>query len=779
MNTRLSVLFISFLSFTTALKASAYQTGTIRGTVIDAVTAEPLPGANVVVQNTDPLIGTATNQRGQFVLKNVPLGRHNIKVSFMGYKPAIRPSVLVSSGKETVLQIELKQQVFKGEGVVVSPGQQKDQPLNEMAVVSSRSFTVEETRRYAGGLDDPGRMATAFAGVTSSGGIQQNALVIRGNAPKSVQWRLEGVEIPNPNHFAGLSVAGGGGLTLFSGQLLSDSDFMTGAFPAQYGNAISGVFDINFRSGNPTRREHAAQIGLNGLEIASEGPFAGNGSSTYLFNYRYSTLALLMPLLPTEGSIRYQDLSFKMDFPSTKAGRFEIWGIGGWDGQNMDPTYDKKDWKYESWDREKYDMSLGVGASGISHKLLLGPNSTLKSSIATTVNYTSLAQQRLDDEVELQPNLGIHNTTGTVVARSILNHRFSSRHINRTGFSVQYLYYNMKVDVAPDDQPPLQTYIDGRGSSQLVHAFSQSRFTLSPSLTLQAGIHTQWFTLSNEKNIEPRAGIEWQLSGRSSINLGYGLHSQIEDLRVYFARPEQGYPNQSLGMAKAHHLMAGYNLKFSENTRLKVEAFDQALYDVPVIADSSFSMLNFEQDWTFRDALVNEGKGRNYGLELTLERFLNDGYYYLLTGTVYNSRYKGGDGQWRNTRFDQDFSFNLLGGKEFTWAEGRKVLGVNGRISYTGGQRHTPVDQSTSKATEQVKFNEQQAFEMKFPNKLIADLTLTYRANHHSYNSIWALQIKNLLLEKDLSYAYNFQTNHIDLVKEGTLLPILSYKIEF
>lgn len=691
----------------------------------------------------------------------------------------IRTEVLVSSGKETVLHFELKEQVFEGEEITVSPEIDKAKPLNDMAYVSSRSFTVEETRRYAGGLDDPSRMATAFAGVSSGGGIQQNALVIRGNAPKNVQWRLQGVEIPNPNHFAGLSVAGGGGLTLFSGQLLADSDFMTSAFPAQYGNALAGVFDINFRSGNMKQREHAAQIGINGLEFASEGPFSENGNSTYLFNYRYSTLALLMPLLPTEGGIQYQDLSFKMDFRTSNAGRFEFWGIGGWDGQQMDPTMNKSEWEYELWDRIKYDVNMGVGATGMSHSITVGANSTIETSLAATANHTDWQQERLNQNVELEPNLSVKNTTGRLTARSMLDHRFNNRHLNRTGFSIQHLYYDMGVRIAPDDQPPLSTYIDGVGNSQLVQAFSQSRFTLSPKITLQAGFHSQWFTLNDEITIEPRIGVEWQLTNKSSLNLGYGLHSQLEDLRIYFVQPNSGYPNKSLKMAKAHHFVLGYDLKLNQNTRLKFEAYDQELYDVPVIADSSYSMLYFVQDWTFNDPLVNNGRGRNYGLEVTLERFLNDGYYYLLTGTIYNSRYKAGDDEWRNTRFDQDFAFNLLGGKEFMWKDGQRVLGVNGRLSYLGGERYSPIDSEASRKREKVEFIEQRAFEKQFPNRLIADLTVTYRINRSNHSSVWALQVKNVLIEKDLSHDYNFQTNQVDVVKDGTPLPFFSYKIEF
>lgn len=771
--------FICLFLFVFTIQQVEAQTGTIRGKVTDALTNEPLPGANITLLDTNPLIGAATNQNAEFELTNIRLGRYDIEVRFIGYKPMIKTGVLVSSGKETVLHFQLREQVFEGEEITISPEIDKAKPLNDMAYVSSRSFTVEETRRYAGGLDDPSRMATAYAGVTSGGGIQQNALVIRGNAPKNVQWRLQGIEIPNPNHFAGLSVAGGGGLTLFSGQLLADSDFLTSAFPAEYGNALAGVFDINFRSGNTKQREHAAQIGIHGLEFASEGPFSENSNSTYLFNYRYSTLTLLMPILPTEGGIQYQDLSFKLDFRTSNAGRFKFWGIGGWDGQQMEPTMDKNAWKYELWDRIKYDMNMGVGATGLSHSILVGQNSTVESSLAATFNYTDWQQQRLNQNVDLEPNLSIENLTGRLTAQSRFDHRFNKRHLNRTGFSIQHLFYDMGVRIAPDNQPPLSTFIEGVGSSQLVQTYSQSRFNLSPYLTLQAGLHSQWFTLNDEITIEPRIGFEWQLTNTSSLNLGYGMHSQLEDLRIYFVQPDAGYPNKSLKMTKAQHFVIGYNLNLSNNTRLKVEAYDQELYDVPIITDSTYSMLNFIQDWTFNEPLVNNGRGQNYGLEVTLERFLNGGYYYLLTGTVYNSRYKTNDGEWRNTRFDQGFAFNLLGGKEFFWKDGHRMLGLNGKLSYLGGERYSPIDNEASRNSEEVKYIEQRAFERQFPNRIIADLTVTYRINRSSYASVWALQIKNVLMEKDLYHDYNLQTNQVDVVKEGFPLPFLSYKIEF
>ncbi|MBW3544869.1 MAG: carboxypeptidase-like regulatory domain-containing protein, partial [Bacteroidetes bacterium] len=284
---------------------------TVRGKVVDEVSKAPIAFATVVLLNTDPLLGTTTDAEGNFRLAQVPVGRFDLRVSFTGYEAAILRELVVSSAKELNLSIRLKESVTTLNEVVVSGQVNKEEPLNTQATVSARMLSVEEASRYAGGFDDPARLASSFAGVSSN--VVNNGIVVRGNAPKSLQWKLEGIEIPNPNHFADLSAFGGGGLTALSSQMLANSDFFTGAFPAEYSNALSGVFDIFMRSGNNERAEHTLQLGLIGIDASSEGPFKKGGQASYLFNYRYSTLALVAPLLPEEAQgTRYQDLSYKL-----------------------------------------------------------------------------------------------------------------------------------------------------------------------------------------------------------------------------------------------------------------------------------------------------------------------------------------------------------------------------------------------------------------------------------------------------------------------------------
>lgn len=574
---------------------------TVRGRVTDQTTQIPLTGANVVVLATDPILGTTSDTEGWFVLEQVPLGRHSLQIRFTGYEPIILPEVLVTSGKDVVLHVALQEHVFEGREVVVTPDVQKDQPLNDLAFVSARSFSVEETRRYAGGVDDPARMASAFAGITTGTGVQDNALIIRGNAPKGVLWRLEGVEIPNPNHFAGLSVAGGGGLTLFSSQLLADSDFFTSAFPAEYGNALAGVFDMRFRTGHPTQREHAAQIGVLGVEAASEGPFVLGKPATYLFNYRYSTLGLLLPILPTEDVATYQDLSFKLHFPTRALGRFAVWGIGGLDRQTGSAEKDSTQWEYETWDRLGSELDLGVGAAGISHNLILGQRTLLHSALAATINRTLLDQERIADDLTLQDDLSIHSTQRQLIASAHLNHKLTARHTGRLGLSVQRRFYDLDLRTALEKVPPLVPVAQGEGRSTLVQAYVQSKLDLSVRWVLNVGVHANYFALTGQTLVEPRAGLRWHAGEGQAISVGYGLHSQTEDLRLYLVQPPSSTgpatPNRNLGLARAHHLVLGYDRRLGETARLKLETYLQALFDVPVIADSSYSLLNFEQDF--------------------------------------------------------------------------------------------------------------------------------------------------------------------------------------
>ncbi len=757
-------------------------TQTLRGTIYDQSTHEPLIGATIVVQNSQPVIGTTTDEAGNFSITNLPLGRVSLEISYIGYESRVIPEVLITSAKEVVLSIALKEAATELEGVEVVAGIRKEKALNAMATVSARTFSVEETQRYAGGLSDPARLASAFAGV-STGNLQDNSIVVRGNAPQGVQWRLEGVEIPSPQHFSGGNVIGGGLVTLFSNQVIGNSDFLTGAFPAEYGNALAAVFDVKMRTGNTSRYEHTAQVGVLGLDFASEGPLSRAKGSSYLFNYRYSTLGLLSDLKinKTGQRIKYQDLSFKLNFPTEKAGTFSLWGIGGIDNTHKDALKAPTDWKTDI-DRVNNNWDTYVGTVGLRHQITAGERSFVESHLAFSGTDDRISTDYLSDDASVfTPDSRLKKQNGTLTLATSLTHKLSPLATLKVGISSKQLFYKYNLSAAQDYVP--STYariVNSAGNTHLTEGYAQLKYQLSPALLANVGLRTHYFGLNKELSLESRAGLAWKLSDKHSLSFGYGKHSQPEDLNVYMIEVGGVAVNKDLKLSDAHHFVLGYDWMLTDKLRFKAEAYYQYLWNIPGEEGTSYSLINLRRALYLNKALVNNTKGRNYGIDLTLERFLGDNYYYLITGSIFKSEYKAGDNVWRNTRYNKGFVLNALFGKEFYFANNRKVLDVNARVSVTGGERYSPILESQSVAQKRVIYDESRAFSEQFRTLTYADLTVNYRINHRKSSSVFSFQMKNILgAPIYIDHNYNYQTGQIELSKATLVIPNISYKIEF
>jgi hypothetical protein len=777
---------IALLCATCYITNAQELTQVVRGQVVDDESQAPLAFAAVTVTTKDSLLGTITDDNGIFRFEKMPVGRHDIRVSYMGYETQIIPELMVSTGKETVLTIKMKEQISELKEVVIKAYTKKDKPLNSMATVSARTFSVEEARRYAGGWDDPGRLAASFAGVTTDV-IRDNTIIIRGNSPKGLLWRLEGIEIPNPNHFANLTTFGGGGVSALSALVVGNSDFFTGAFPAEYGNAVSGVFDIKLRAGNNEKHEHAVQIGTIGLDISSEGPLRKNARASYLFNYRYSTLGLIKSVFPQE--IKdfipvYQDLSFKINMPTEKSGVFSIWGLASDDSDDYKAEQDSSLWEMVD-DRMDGTLTQRIGALGLNHRIILQKNAWLNTSLAITGDYMKYKGGILGHDLNRYENEYINVSNYKYTFTSVYNRKFSAKHANRTGLIVDNMHYNTILKHAPVYDQGLVDVADEKGASLFVQVFTQSKFSITKRFMVNAGLHGHYFNLNNEPVIEPRFGLSYTISKAQSVSLGYGKHSRLEPLTIYFAGINTGsvisQPNKDLKVSKAHHLVFAYDISLNPDLRLKIEPYTQFLFDVPVIPDSNFSVLNMEADWYFNQELINTGTGRNMGIDITLERFLKDGYYFLFTASLFDSKFKGDDGIEYNTRFNTQYVFNILYGKE--WVLGprkNKILGVNTRVNFFGGRRTTPVNDIESDLVQDVVYHYSQLYEDKEPDKFIASATINYRINNKHHSSIWSLQMVNLFMAKEnYGLYYNYKTGQVERWEFAVPVPNVSYKIEF
>lgn len=779
-------LFASMLIilFATATHVKAQQlVQTVRGSIVDDVLKTPLPGVTVAILGTDPILGAATDMDGNFRITNVPVGNHRIRISFIGYKEVVLSNVLVGSGKETVLQVSMVEDVTSLKEVVVRADQEKNKPLNDMATVSARTFSVEETRRYAAAVNDPARMVSSFAGVaqTEDGG---NSISIRGNTPFGLLWKMEGIDIPNPNHFATIG-GSGGGISILSAQTMGNSDFMTGAFPAEYGNALSGVFDIRLRKGNNENYEHTIQAGLLGIDVATEGPFTRDYKGSYLINYRYSTLSLLGNLGVSigDGTTDFQDLSWNINLPAGKAGTFSFFGFGGLSSQSDEANRDSLEWTEED---ARYDSKYhsNTGAAGMKHLINIGENLFIQSAVLFSGKENGYHQERLDDDYVPVRDYEENYLEKRITVSSVANIKLSSRSYLRSGFYFNTIGYDLYKRAEDDDTEEMVTFLNSKGTGELIQAFSQWNYRAGEKVTVNAGLHYLHFLLNNTNSLEPRASITWQADGIQSFSLGYGLHGQMQPIGAYFGSPTgEGRPNKNIGFTKAHHLVLAYDRSISSTLRIKTETYYQHLFNVPVSAnqDDPLSILNVEYGYV-TDSLVNKGRGRNYGVEFTLEQFMHKGRYFLFSASLYDSKYKALDNIWRNTRYNGNYVFSFTGGKDFDFMRNgkRKTLGVNLRTVYAGGLRTTPIDVQRSIENEETEYIDSESFTLQQPAYFRTDLRISYRVNRARTTSILALDIQNVTNRQNVYGTYfepltgEFKTSYMT-----PLIPVLSYRIEF
>jgi hypothetical protein len=756
---------------------------TIRGKVIDAETKSGLMGANVIIMNSMPVLGINTSQDGSFRIQNVPVGRHSLKVSFVGYRTTVIPEIMVSSGKETVLIVELEEVVVLEKEVEIKASVDKDKPIDRMALVGARSFNTDESQRYAGSLDDPMRAVSNLAGVVSNAGDNSNEIMIRGNSPKGLLWRVEGVDIPNPNHFAYVGTSGGG-FTIFSSQVLSNSDFYTAAFPAQYGNAISGVFDMRFRNGNNEKYETAIQAGIEGLDLSSEGPLSKSHTSSYLFNYRYSILYFLQYVDPwLKNSLpSFQDLSFKFNFPTPKAGTFSLIGIGGISSNKSTPEKDSANWN-DIDDRSQSVINNHMGAVALIHQIYLTRQSYLRSYISATYNdiisYDRLVTNKYDLITEDSSYQKNYKFTGSVT----YDHKFGTRFALRSGISYTQLFYDMDIRSIDPLTGIYGEVTKGKGNTGLLQAYIENKTFITNDFEFTGGLSYSYFLLNSHYSLEPRLAIRWQINQKHALSAGYGMHSQLEDIGFYLTGTEVNQNatvpvNKSLNFNRAQHFVLGYDFLIRQDIRFMTELYYQYLYDIPVKPGSYYSSLNSTGEY-FNDTLVNKGTGRNLGIDLTVEKFLTHQYYYLMTISLFDSKYKGGDGIWRNSRFNTNFVINALGGKEWT-IHNKNILGLNLKASFTGGEYYVPIDLQKSITQHTEILDETNAYKPKLPDYFYLDLTITFRVNHKKFSGIWAIQIRNLLNQHpNVGYVYDDFKHAIEPQSSLGILPLMSYKVEF
>lgn len=768
-------------------------TQTIRGTVIDKSLQSALPGAMILLMNQTPVIATTADQNGKFKLSQVPVGRHQLLIRFMGYKEMVVNNLEVTTGKETVLTIGMEEDLKQAAEVVVEGKKDKSNPNNALAVVSAQNMRAAEINRFAGSRSDPSRMAANYAGV-AGGGDQRNDIIVRGNSPWGVLWRLEGVDIPNPNHFA-FTGNTGGAFSMLNNNLLSNSDFLTGAFPAAYGNKTAAVFDVRLRNGNNEKREHTAQIGLNGLEFTTEGPLSKNGSGSYLASGRQFSFKALDKLgvsIGANGIPSYQDGTFKIHLPAAKGNSFTLWGIGGQSSIDLFSEKDDIEEYYVKDRTQKFISSMYAG--GLSYVHHLSEKTVATATVSASGSAASInSMEQWTDRASIKA-YDLDNREGQILGQYSLTHKWNVRHTLTAGTSYRRMLYNNLEKYYDKDENIDITRLSQKGSTGLFQAWAQWQYRASESLTINPGVFVQNFEQNRQTSLEPRISAVYQAGTRDRFSIASGLHSQTSPLFVYQYRfrddatGQYSQPNQMLGFMKSFQVVAGYQRTLTENLRLKTEAYYQYLYDVPVSLSHdtgahAYSIVNTGADYNFYalDSTVNKGSGRNYGVELSLEKFFHKGYYFLANVSLFRSFYTAADGKERSTAFDLGHVANVLAGKEWKLDEdGKRLLSFDVKITHSGGRHFIPVDVAASVRDGKARYDYDNAYKPQVKDYFRTDVKVTYIVNRPKANHNFFIAADNVLNTQNVfTQDWNNKKKEVVTYYQLGVFPYLGYRVQF
>ena len=792
------LILLIILVFITSIGAQAQSSKTIVGQVIDKDSKFPIQGAIITVISA-PSLTAVTDAQGYFNIKNVPITRISLKASFVGYKDALINDVLVIAGKELQLNIEMEEKVTEIKEILVSSNNNKTKIKNEFVMLSAQSFDVEQTARFSGSRNDPARMAANFAGVSGANDAR-NDIVIRGNSPMGLLWRLEGIDIPSPNHFSSFGSTGGP-VSMLNNNTLAKSDFITAAFPAEYGNALAGVLDLKMRNGNRDKHEFVAQLGFNGIELGAEGPFNKKKSNaTYLINYRYSTLRLFKLIKVNFGTgnavPEYQDISFKFDIPTKKAGIFKIFAVGGFSsidliGSQLDLT--KKQTSLYGNENEDIYNKVKTGIIGMAHTYFINPKTFSKVVLAAshqqqltnidTVNFIDRNNIKRYSESALRSNkYSLH---------ALVNKKINTQHTFVLG--TIYDIYDLKFSDSVQYKSSFLPLKYGKGLTALIQTYANWQFKITAKLTMNTGLHLQYFLLSNSTALEPRFGIKYQIGNRQSIAFGYGLHHQIQTLPTYYNRDISSVSvgkasNLEMGFSRSNHFVIGYDILFAKDFHLKSEIYFQYIDKVPVEQfESSFSMLNAGAEFSTPNntSLVNKGIGKNVGLELTLEKSFSKGYYFLLTSSLFQSKYQGSDHVWRNTAFNGQYVVNALAGYEYKFGGKKKQnnhhdLSIDAKLTLAGGRYYTPINFVESALQAREIRMEEKAYSKSYPAYFRPDVKISYRFNRKKVTQEISLDFQNFVNYKNvLRKSYNSRTNTETTAYQQGIFILPQFKLYF
>lgn len=742
------------------------RTGIIKGRLLDGETKAPLVGANVEVLNT--IMGSATDEQGQFFVNDVPVGSYSLRFSYIGYQNATQTDVIVRPQRITFVEADLKPSALQAEAVEVSGGyftQSDEQPL------SVTGFSREEIRRAPGSAGDVSRIIWSLPSIAKIND-QSNSLIVRGGSPVENAFYIDNIEIPNINHFP-TQGASGGPIGMINVDFIENVQFHTGGFSAQYGDKLSSIMDINFREGN--RDEFDAQLDLNftGFGGALEMPILGQKGSL-LFSARRSYLDLIIGLADVGTTVApsYGDYQGKLVYDINAHHQLTVLGISGDDHNSPDRETAQKNAMIVYGNQDIYENTAGINWRALWNK---------SGYSNTSVSYTS--DQFKEDYFETSSAIHLlrnRSLEQSFKLRNVNHFRLSQRHSLEFGVEAKHLitdydnFFNDYTDALGDTVPAFT--LDDKITADKVGAFVSYIAKPVNRLTATLGMRADYFSYNENSYLSPRFSFSYQFSPRTSLNGATGVFYQNLPLVLLSQRES----NRDLKDPMATHYILGVDHLLTENTKLSLEAYEKDYQDFPIdpTQPSLFQLdeLFYRYGFFFNHApLLDNGKAYSRGVELTLQKKLAENFYGLASASYFRTRYKGGDGVWRNRVFDNRLMFSMEGGYKpnSKWEFSMRWI-------YAGGAPYTPFDLGASQQLNRAVLDENRINEARYPDYHSLNVRFDRRFNFSSTNLVFYLSVWNAYDRKNIaSYYWNEEENKPDVIYQWSLLPIFGLEFEF
>lgn len=767
---------------------SQNATQTVTGIVIDKTTKGPLAFVNCRLTSKTFSKDVVSDTTGAFTFTEIPIGTITLGISSIGYLPAFLTSIEVTSGKIVALVIELETSVNNIDSIVVGNSKYKS-AITSGEMPGAYKIAFPHSNRLAGSISDPARIVAHYPGIATAADMR-NDLSIHGASPLGISWVVDDVPIPNPNHF-GITGSTGGPVSLLNANCLQSSLFYVSAFPAEFSNALNGVFDLKLRNGSTKQIEYTSQFGFNGAEFGIEGPISKNNAS-FLFNYRYSTLKLFSLLginFGTAATPSYQDAVFKVTYPLPKnSGTLTGFGIAGISdisilGKNksvFDATHNGHN--------ENYFLSTKLAVFGIAHQLPLSKNTTQKFTFALSLN---------TDQTTIERWLSSEQLKYTYVGRKATEHKalfsykFSTKWRSKNtlsltaNFTMQQARYLDSVYIPP----VYQKLNDFDGTISNVISAAEWKHKFSNKLAITLGLNYQSLFLNNSAALNPKIETKYTLAVGHVLSLAAGMNSQAQPSTLYFYQTTMvdstvKKTNHDLKLSRNFYSSAKYQLTIKENLIASSELYFKKTLNVPIEnVESSYSLLNAgaDMDIAFKDSLSSEGIGHTYGLDFTIDKPFSNNNYILVTGSFFNAVFRGSDGQLRNTAFNRKFILNITTGFD-THLPGRRrpKLSFNARFLFAGGHWVTPIDLEKSKIENQAVYIVKDSYTKQLPPYSRLDLKIFRSINRKNVTHQFGIEMLNLLNKKNpWREIYNVNLKQIIRQNQMGILPVLFYKANF